>query len=97
MKKTFEVLNIKCGGCAGTVKSKLKDRFPDIEVDLDSMPRKVSTTISSDEDEKYLLNTLKSLGYPEVNDDLGTIQSAMLKGKSFVSCAVGKLNKEKEN
>jgi copper chaperone CopZ len=96
MKKTYEVLNIKCGGCAGTVKSKLVDRFPDIEVDLDVFPRKVTATIGSEEDEKYLLSTLKSLGYPEINDDLGSIESVMLKGKSFVSCAVGKINKEKE-
>ena len=33
MRKSFEVLNIKCGGCAGTVKSKLKDKFPDITQD----------------------------------------------------------------
>ncbi|MDD3463568.1 MAG: heavy-metal-associated domain-containing protein [Sulfurospirillaceae bacterium] len=97
MKKTFEVLNIKCGGCANTVKSKLKSRFPDIEVDLDFEPRKVSATINSDDDEKYLLQTLRSLGYPFVGDDLGGVESVLLKGKSFVSCAIGKISNKKES
>ena len=29
MKQTFEVINVKCGGCANTLKSKLKDEFGD--------------------------------------------------------------------
>ncbi|MBV5279329.1 MAG: heavy-metal-associated domain-containing protein [Campylobacteraceae bacterium] len=97
MIKSFEVLNIKCGGCAGTVKSKLEDRFPDIEVNLDNEPRIVSATINSQEDEVYLLQTLKSLGYPSIHEELGGFEGALLKGKSFVSCAVGKMNQEKEN
>jgi len=92
MKKTFEVLNIKCGGCANTVKSKLQDKFPDIEVNLDSHPRIVSATINSLEEEKYLLETLKKLGYPSVNEELDILESTWLKGKSFVSCAIGKMN-----
>lgn len=95
MKKSYEVFNIKCGGCAGTVKSKLKDRFPDIEVSLESDPRVVSATINSDEEEKYLLQTLKSLGYPSIHEDLGGLEGALLKGKSFVSCAIGKMSQEK--
>lgn len=97
MKKSYEVLNIKCGGCAGTVKSKLKDRFPDIEVSLESDPRVVSATIENEEDEAYLLKTLKSLGYPSIHEDLGGLEGALLKGKSFVSCAIGKMNSDKEN
>ncbi|ACZ12109.1 MAG: heavy-metal-associated domain-containing protein [Campylobacterales bacterium] len=95
MKKSYEVLNIKCGGCAGTVKSKLKERFPDIEVSLESEPRVVSATIESDEDERYLLETLKSLGYPSIHEDLGSLEGALLKGKSFVSCAIGKMSQDK--
>ncbi len=95
MKKSFEVYNIKCGGCAGTVKSKLKDRFPDIDVNLDYEPRVVSATINSDDEEIFLLQTLKSLGYPSVHEDLGGLEGALLKGKSFVSCAIGKMSSEK--
>jgi len=97
VKKSYEVYNIKCSGCAGTVKSKLKDKFPDIEVSLESDPRVVSATIKSDEDEVYLLQTLKSLGYPSIHEELGGLEGALLKGKSFVSCAIGKMSSEKES
>jgi copper chaperone len=97
VKKSFEVYNIKCGGCAGTVKSKLKDKFPDIEVSLESDPRVVSATIHTEEEEVYLLQTLKSLGYPSIHEDLGGLEGALLKGKSFVSCAIGKMSSEKES
>ena len=97
MKKSFEVYNIKCGGCAGTVKSKLKDKFPDIEVSLEIDPRVVSATIHTEEEEVYLLQTLKSLGYPSIHEDLGGLEGALLKGKSFVSCAIGKMSSEKES
>ena len=95
MKKSFEVLNIKCGGCANTVKSKLKERFPDVEVSLETDPRVVSATIHSPEDEAYLLQTLKSLGYPSKDEHLGGVEEVLLKGKSFVSCAIGKMSSEK--
>lgn len=97
MKKSFEVFNIKCGGCANTVKSKLKEKFPDIDVSLESDPRVVSATIHSQEEEEYLLQTLKSLGYPSIHEDLGGLEGALLKGKSFVSCAIGKMSSEKES
>jgi len=97
VKKSFEVYNIKCGGCAGTVKSKLKDKFPDIEVSLESDPRIVSATIQTDEEEVYLLQTLKSLGYPSIHEDVSGLEGALLKGKSFVSCAIGKMSSEKES
>ena len=97
MKKSFEVYNIKCGGCAGTVKSKLRDKFPDIEVSLEIDPRVVSATIHTEEEEVYLLQTLKSLGYPSIHEDLGGLEGALLKGKSFVSCAIGKMSSEKES
>jgi len=96
VKKSYEVYNIKCGGCAGTVKSKLRDKFPDIEVSLESDPRVVSATIHTEEEEVYLLQTLKSLGYPSIHEDVGGLEGALLKGKSFVSCAIGKMSSEKE-
>ena len=35
MIKTFEVDNVKCGGCASTLKKSLLDDFGDVEVNLD--------------------------------------------------------------
>lgn len=96
MKKEYEVLNIKCGGCAGTVKKKLVNRFPDIEVDLDKEPRIVSATVNNEEDEEYLLETLRKLGYPLTSDDMNMITEKYLFGKSYVSCLHGKHSVKKD-
>lgn len=92
MKRQYEVLNIKCGGCASTVTDKLKDRFPDIAVNLETEPRIVSATIKSDDDEQYLLDTLRSLGYPLKTEELSKMTEKYLYGKSYVSCMHGKVS-----
>lgn len=91
MKKSYEVLNIKCGGCASTVKDKLKKRFPDVEVDLEKEPRVVSATVNSEDDEKYLLDTLEKLGYPLKTAELSALQEKYLGAKSYASCMHGKV------
>lgn len=92
MKRQYEVLNIKCGGCATTVTDKLKDKFPDITVNLETEPRVVSATIKSDDDEMYLLNALRSLGYPLKTEELSKMTQKYLYGKSYVSCMHGKVS-----
>jgi len=91
MKQTFEVINVKCGGCAGTLTSKLKDEFGEVEVDLSVEPRKITLDIEDDQIES-LAASLKSLGYPLVTEEMGFVDSTTTKAKSFVSCAVGKMN-----
>ena len=91
MKKQYKVLNIKCGGCAGTVIDALKDKFPDISVDLTAEPCIVSATIDSKEDEEYLLDTLRRYGYPSQTEDLSIMSKKYLSGKSYLSCLHGKL------
>jgi copper chaperone len=95
VKKQYEVLNIKCGGCASTVTDALVERFPDIEVQLDVEPRIVSATIASEADEVYLLDTLRKLGYPLSSDDMSVVTKKYLYGKSYVSCMHGKLKSSK--
>ena len=89
--KKYEVLNVKCGGCAGTLKSKLQDEFGDVDVDLEVMPR-VITVHKDDIDEDRLRDALKALGYPMVDEDMNFIEGVGAKAKSFVSCAIGKAN-----
>lgn len=91
MKQTFEVINVKCGGCAGTLKSKLKDQFGDVEVDLDVTPRKITLDVEERQIEQ-LTKALRKLGYPLATDEMGILESTTAKAKSFVSCAVGKMN-----
>ena len=42
MQQSFEVFNVKCGGCASTLKSKLAKEFGEIEVNLNVLPRKIT-------------------------------------------------------
>lgn len=90
MKQTFQVENVKCGGCASTLKSKLKDRFGEVEVDLEKFPREISLTIDT-EDIAALGVALKKMGYPLSSDTLGFVEAASTKAKSFISCAIGKM------
>jgi copper chaperone CopZ len=91
MKKTFEVINVKCGGCASTLTSKLADEFGAVEVDLEVEPRKITVDIE-DHQLDALAIALKKLGYPLATEEMGFIDGTTAKAKSFVSCAVGKMN-----
>ena len=91
MKQTFLVQNVKCGGCANTLKKALKDDFGDIEVNLGKEPREITLDVDDDKKENLKLK-LRSLGYPLVTDELSTLQNVGAKAKSFVSCAIGKMD-----
>ena len=91
MTKTFEVFNVKCAGCASTLKNKLLDEFGEIEVNLESMPRKITLDIE-DNDIVKLAKALKDLGYPLASEEMSFVDSTSAKAKSFVSCAIGKMN-----
>ena len=90
MKQTFEVINVKCGGCASTLKTKLADEFGEVDVNLEVEPRQI--TLDIEESAIPALRTsLKKLGYPMSDEDLTTIEGFSTTAKSFVSCAVGKM------
>ncbi|MDC0932593.1 heavy-metal-associated domain-containing protein [Arcobacteraceae bacterium] len=91
MKQIFEVENVKCGGCANTLKTKLKETFGEVEVDLSVTPRKITLEINDNQLES-LKEQLRSLGYPLSSDELSTFQNVGAKAKSFVSCAIGKMD-----
>ena len=91
MKQTFEVNNVKCDGCANTLIKALKDEFGTVEVDLEVFPRKITLDIEEDKKEALKLK-LRSLGYPLVTDELSGFEKATTTAKSFVSCAIGKID-----
>ena len=94
MKKSFKALNIKCGGCANTVKESLREDFGEVEVDLEKEPRVVTVEIKDEEHEQLFRKKMRGLGYPMDDENLGAFTATGLKAKSFVSCAVGKMNQE---
>lgn len=87
---TIEILNLKCGGCASTVKkgiiaiegvNKVDVNVETSEVTIDTIDELVIASVKK---------KLSSMGYPEVGDDNTIIHKA----KSFVSCATGRMNSE---
>ena len=90
MNIVLEVENIKCGGCANTIKTKAIefDGVTDVSVEIESG----QVTIDGDEDRRDDYATgLAKLGYPEAGSVHG-LESAGAKAKSFVSCAVGRMS-----
>ena len=93
MKQTFEVKNVKCGGCAGTLKKALAQDFGEVEVNLEVEPRKITLEVEEGQMEVLKLK-LRSLGYPLTTDELSTFQTVGTTAKSFVSCAIGKMDEK---
>jgi len=90
MKIEIQVENIKCGGCASTIKKNILNdsRVEAVEVDIEQG----IVAIDSREDARgdYSAALLK-MGYPEKGTAEG-IAAAKARAKSFVSCAVGKVD-----
>lgn len=88
---TYELLveNIKCGGCANTITTRLNalDVVNNSQVDIENGV----VTITGDESSKAeVAQLLLKLGYPETGTAEG-LKAATAKAKSFVSCAVGRI------
>ena len=86
---TLEILNLKCGGCANSIKKGILtiEGVDEVSVDLETSKVTVNTV-----DEQLVLKVkekLSSMGYPEVGD----ANTVLHKAKSFVSCATGKMTK----
>lgn len=97
MTETVEVANVRCGGCAATITKALEEEgFTGIGIDLSCEPRKVTANIEDEAQSALFKSVLRKLGYPHYNEELGLLNSAGLKAKSVVSCAVGKFV-DKEN
>ena len=87
MKTDIQIENLKCGGCAATIKKGLLslENVSEVEIDIENSIVSVTSTDSSTEQIK---EKLSKLGYPEVGDK----NTIVHKAKSFVSCAVGRID-----
>ncbi len=95
MRKSFAVANIRCEGCANSIKKALSPHFEYVEVDLTKEPRIVTVELEKESDEEKFKEILISLGYPLVDEELSKSTEIGLKAKSFISCAVGKFTLDK--
>jgi len=92
MAYQINVENIKCGGCASTIRSKLEAMAGVDKIEVDIGDGIVSIEGNEDSREAVTAKLLK-LGYPESGTAEG-IAAAKAKAKSFVSCAVGRISGE---
>ena len=92
MTYQISVENIKCGGCASTIRSKLEAMAGVAKVDVDISAGIVNVDASEDT-RQAVADRLLRLGYPESGTSEG-IAAAAAKAKSFVSCAVGRMSSE---
>lgn len=88
MRTSVIVQNLRCGGCAKTINTKLDSIEGISEVSVDIENSKISFVCSTNDDALLVKSKLKSLGYPSLEDK----NSILDKGKSFVSCASGKMS-----
>lgn len=89
------VENIKCGGCANSIRKGLREStlVGSVEVDIESGQVRIEGDDSAREE---IVARLANLGYPEVGSVEG-MKAAAAKAKSFVSCAIGRIeNASKE-
>lgn len=88
MKSTIVVQNLKCGGCANTIKKgieKLKD-ISNVEVDVTTS--KIVIEHSDALNLNIVEENLLKLGYPKENSN----NTFKTKAKSFVSCGIGRIS-----
>ncbi|WP_445748558.1 heavy-metal-associated domain-containing protein [Polaribacter sp.] len=87
MTTNIQIENLKCGGCAATIKKGISaiNGVNDVAVDVENS---IVTIDSENTNLADIKEKLSKLGYPEVGDK----NTVLHKAKSFVSCAVGKMD-----
>ena len=88
MKTTIDIQNLKCGGCANTITKKLSgiEGLSELEVNNDN--HTVSFNYESENTFVMAKELLNDIGYPATGDK----NALTTKAKSFVSCAIGRIN-----
>jgi copper chaperone len=90
MSFTLSVENIKCGGCANSIRKALAglEGVGSVDVDIERGEVRVD---GGDAARATVATRLLELGYPERGTASG-VGSAAAKAKSFVSCAIGRMS-----
>ncbi|MGB0850841.1 MAG: heavy-metal-associated domain-containing protein [Bacteroidia bacterium] len=88
-QEVLNIANIKCGGCAHSITTKISgiDGVSDVKVDFDN--GEVDVTYSDDATRATILDQLSSMGYPEATEENGLL----MKAKSYANCMIGKVTK----
>jgi copper chaperone len=87
--------NLKCGGCANTIKKNVKS-FKGVEqVMVNPESEMISIAHNNPLDLIAIKLRLKELGYPEKGTTEG-FEKLSTGIKSYVSCAIGRLSKDED-
>jgi copper chaperone len=92
MSLSIQVENIKCSGCANSIKKGLMDEAGVSTVEIDVENGMVSID-GENLDRDAIASHLLKMGYPERGSVEG-MKAATAKAKSFVSCAIGKVSSD---
>jgi len=88
MTTTIKIQNLKCGGCANTIITKVSTLENVKEVTVSVEDSTVSFNTPSEKEIENVKNKLSVLGYPAEGEN----NSVISKAKSYVSCATGKMS-----
>lgn len=91
MKTKLIIDNMKCNGCAVSIKKGLKSFLEVSEITVDVEHEWVEITHDDDFPVERLTEKLASMGYPE-KGALEGFDKFAANAKSYVSCAIGKIS-----
>lgn len=88
--KTEEIIvaNIKCSGCATTIKNELLKLSGVSNAEIFNEKDLVKVSYSDTTNREVIVNKLHSLGYPEATERNGLL----IQLKSYASCMVGRVS-----
>ena len=89
MKISYHIENLKCNGCANTIRKGLMkiDEVQNVEIDVENALVQIDT---NQDISQHLHLELSKMGYPVVGDK----NTLGHKAKSFVSCAIGRISED---
>lgn len=96
MKTQLLVDNLKCGGCAATIKRELKKIAGISDVEVFPEKSEVDVTYNEKTNLNLVYEKLNSIGYPLTGTEQGGLEKVTTNLKSYVSCAIGRLSKNEE-
>jgi copper chaperone CopZ len=86
--ETVKIQNLKCHGCANTITQQLNKIVGVDQVVVDKDLNQVQFAYSSEEQLIRVIKNLTKMGYPPEGADNGLSRQA----KSYISCAIGRMN-----
>lgn len=83
--------NLKCGGCANSIKKQLFAINGVVDVIINKDIAEVKIIHNGNVERAKVINKLQAIGYPESGTVSG-VESIISNAKSFASCVVGRIS-----